>query len=318
MDDVSRSPGTATPFDRLTDPHADLRPGVIVSKCESTEASGMARTRLEFLVFVAATLLTSQIAAADTFVHAKVTRSAAPTPECFSTTATPNQGVGTGCEIAGDSGFAPVGGAAFAIANGVELLGTSARLYSENSDGGSWQAIGYAEATDTLRISAFGRTGTQGVADFLFTTHTTDTRDSVGLLDGTMGVISEMQVKDDGDIRLIHSLSFPRTLPPFTARVFFVYGESFELTVSLESKVSCSLCTGRWNGISDASNTAELQIIHVQGLDQEQFRVESLLGNTYANVVPVPELRTTAQNIFSLLTIGMLVWYPRRSNGAHS
>jgi hypothetical protein len=278
----------------------------------------MARTRLELLCFVLIALLTSQIAAAETLVHVKVARRSAPIPECFSRNLIPNQGVGTACEIAGDSGFSPVGGSAFAIANGVGFLGTSARLYSENSDGRSWEAIGFAQATDTLRISSFGLNGTQGAADFVFSTHTSDERDGDGLLEGTMGVISQMLVKDDGNIRLNHSLSFPRTFPPYAARVFFVYGESFELTVSLESKVSCSLCTGNWNGISDATNTAELQIINVQGLDQEQFMVESLLGNTYANVVPAPELTTSAQNLLGLLTTGLLVWNRRRSNGAHS
>lgn len=144
----------------------ELRPDVIVLKCESAEVSGMERTRLEILVSMTAVLLTSQIAAADSFVHAKVARRSAPIPECFNTTTVPNQGIGTGCEIDGDSGFAPVVGSAFAQANGVGLLGTSGRLSSENSDGGNWEAIGFAEGTDTVRISAIGLTGTQGAADF--------------------------------------------------------------------------------------------------------------------------------------------------------
>ena len=201
----------------------------------------MARARSEIFACALITLLTSPMAVADTFVHAKVEPSGAVTPTCFNTTVVPNQGIGTGCEIEGDSGFAPVVGSAFAYANGVDFLGTSARLSSSNSDGGSWEAIGFAEGTDTLRISAPGLAGTQGAADFIFTTHTADERDNGSLLDGTMSVISEMQVKSDGNIRLIHSLSFPRTLPPYAARVFFVYGEPFELTVSLESKVTCSL-----------------------------------------------------------------------------
>jgi len=252
------------------------------------------------LALVVVAFLASHIAAASSFVHASVSRSGAPTPECFQTTTTPNQGVGAGCQIAGSSGFDPVVGTASAQADGVALLGTSAQLSSQNADGGSWEAIGFAEGTDTLRITSPGLAGTQGVADFIFSTHTTDTRDSAGLLSGTLGVISEMQVTDDGSIRLIHSLSFPRTLPPFTAQVFFVYGEAFELGVSLESKVTCTLCTGTWNGISDASNTAALDLIEVQGLGQNQFVVESLLGNQYANVVPEP---STAL----LLGLGLIV-----------
>jgi len=99
---------------------------------------------------------------------------------------------------------------------------------------------------------------------------------------------------------MIHSLSFPRTLPPFAARIFFVYGEAFELGVSLESKVTCTLCTGIWNGMSDATNTATLDIVEVQGLDQNQFVVESLLGHSYANVVPEP-------SVTLLMGLGLLV-----------
>ena len=71
-------------------------------------------------------------------------------------------------------------------------------------------------------------------------------------------------------------------------------------------------------GKSLSLGTAELQIVGVGGLDQEQLRVESLLGNTYANVVPAPELTPCAPNILSLLTTGLLVWNRRRSNAAHS
>ena len=273
----------------------------------------MAETGLQMLMVALTALLVSQTAAADTFVHTKVARSAAPMPACSNTTVIPNHEVGVACQIDGDPGFTPVIGSARARANGVGLLGTSARLSSENSDGGNWEAIGFAEASDSLRISAPGLAGTQGIANFIFNTHTTDERDGASLLDGTMGAISEMQVLSDGNIRLIHSLSFPRTLPPYTAQVFFVYGESFELTVSLESKVSCTGCTGGWNGVSDASNTAELEVVDVQGLDQGQFLVESLLGNSYANVVPVPEPATPTMNIVSLLTIGIVSWYGRRS-----
>jgi hypothetical protein len=67
---------------------------------------------------------------------------------------------------------------------------------------------------------------------------------------------------------------------------------------------------------TSASNTAALDIVEVQGLDQGQFLIESLLGNTYANVVPAPEPATAAMNIVSLLTLGLLVRHRRRSNSS--
>lgn len=272
----------------------------------------MTQKGLRSLAIAGVLLLTSSVARADSFAHAKVARQAGVTPICFDTTEAPASEVQTGCEIDGNSGFAPVIGTASAIADGVAILGTSATLSSSNSDGQSWEAIGFAEGTDTLRISAFGLAGTQGVADFIFSTHTADSRDDDGRTAGTLGVISEMVVRTHGQTRLIHSLSFPRILPPYAARTFFVYGEPFEVVVSLESKVSCSLCTGNWSGSSDASNTAELDVIEVDGLAPGEFLVESLLGNEYANVVPVPEPGAAATRVLGLLTLGML-WGWRRT-----
>jgi hypothetical protein len=61
-----------------------------------------------------------------------------------------------------------------------------------------------------------------------------------------------------------------------------------------------------------ADGRTGLSISQVQGLEQEEFQAESLLGHAYANLVPAPEPAMVVLNIARLLTVGMFGAYRRR------
>jgi len=256
----------------------------------------------EFLALVVAGLLAAEVAAADIYALARVKRQGSPRPQCDSFTATENQGVGAGCDIPADSGFDPVHGTAFAQAL-YGSLHTRARLSSENSDGRSWEAAGYASFSDTLRISAPGKDGEGGAADIVVRTHASNVTQRDALSAGTLSAISELTVSMHGRIVLFHTLSGQE--PLFTGRVFFVYGRPFEFGLGLESKVKCTLCEGSWNGMTDASESAVLEIIEVEGLEPREFSLLSTLGYEYANIVPEPA--AALQHGIALGALGVLL-----------
>lgn len=158
------------------------------------------------------------------------------------------------------------------------------RLATTNADGRTYDAHANSTFTDSLVIYAAGHPiGSSGNAVLNFTVDVTHTIHERVLTSGSAFPDTDFFLTIDGNSRTQQG-----TFPTIWFFQSFQYGVPFEISASVQTKVVCNSCSGRYDIETDGLNTATLDLITVNGLELSEFEVFSESAAVYANVVPEP------------------------------
>jgi hypothetical protein len=164
-----------------------------------------------------------------------------------------------------------------------ELRGYT-QLQTTAADGRNYDALATAEFTDTLVINAASQSpGSAGNGKLLFTVDVEHLIIERELTGGSAFPKTDFFLAINGAGR-----SARGNLPNLEYFIAFEYGVPFEITATLQTKVECNSCSGRYNIVTDGRNTATLDVVTVTGLELSDFTVSNVSGEVYANVVPEP------------------------------
>ena len=220
-------------------------------------------------------------------------------------TSTCQQG-GPGFDMAEAHCVIPAVGSGFvdtaADAEAAALYGTLrgfTQLQTTAADGRNYNALATAEFTDTIEIRAPGQpVGSAGNGKLIFTVDVEHTIIERDLTSGSAFPDTDFFLRVDGSSR-----SPQGSIPNLEYFIAFQYGVPFEITATLQTKVVCNSCSGRYDIVTDGRNTATLDFVTVTGLALEDFSVFNESGEAYANVVPEPSSLALALASLAVLAL---------------